>query len=81
MVVSRTKDSTVLRLGRAEIDAGVLSVLGADDDMAARDVCVKDAAPNILVGIYFDAGGSSQNVGSIAAHNVDRLFFRPQMPR
>jgi N-acetylmuramoyl-L-alanine amidase len=74
VVVSRAKASTVLRLGPADTDAGVLSVLGAHDDVAARDVCANDARANILVGIYFDAGGSSQNAGSITAYDADRPF-------
>lgn len=74
VVVSRTKASTVLRLGPADTDAGVLSILGAHDDVAARDVCANDARANVLVGIYFDAGGSSQNAGSITAYDADRPF-------
>jgi len=74
VVVSRTEASTVLRLGPADTDAGVLSVLGAHDDVAARDVCANDSGANILVGIYFDAGVSSENAGSITAYDADRPF-------
>lgn len=74
VVVSRTRDSTVLRLGPADVSGGVLSLQGAHDDVAARDVCANDAKANALVGIYFDAGGSPQTAGSLTAYDAARPF-------
>lgn len=37
VVVSRTKDTTVLRLGAGDTDEGVLSLQGSHDDVVARD--------------------------------------------
>jgi N-acetylmuramoyl-L-alanine amidase len=74
VVVSRTRATTVLRLGPADTVEGVLSLLGAHADVAARDVCANDAGASVLVGIYFDTGGSSQDAGSITAYDTDRPF-------
>ena len=42
--------------------------------MAARDVCANMAKANVLVGIYFDAGGSSLDAGSVTGYDTDRPF-------
>jgi N-acetylmuramoyl-L-alanine amidase len=74
VVVSRTGDSTVLRLGPSDVSDGVLTLQGAHDDVAARDVCANDAKASVMVGIYFDAGGSPQNAGSLTAYDAERPF-------
>ena len=38
VVVSRTGDSMVVRLGSADVSGGVLTLQGAHDDVAARDI-------------------------------------------
>jgi N-acetylmuramoyl-L-alanine amidase len=74
VVVSRTGDSTVLRLGSQDVSGGVLTLQGAHDDVVARDECADDAGANVLVGIYFDASDSSQDAGSLTAYDTDRPF-------
>ncbi len=74
VVVSRTTATTVLRLGPADISGGVLSLTGAHDDVAARDVCANDAGARVLVGIYYDAGASPDNAGSLTAYDAARPF-------
>jgi N-acetylmuramoyl-L-alanine amidase len=74
VVVSRTRDSTVVRLGPGEESGGVLTLKGSHDDVAARDVCANDAGARVLVGIYFDAGASPQNAGSLTAYDAARPF-------
>src|SRR5579875_4873 len=74
VVVSRTRNSNVIRLTPADVDGGVLSVQGVRDDVAARDVCANLAKANVLVGIYFDAGSSPQNAGCLTAYDADRPF-------
>lgn len=74
VVVSRTKDTTVLRLGSGDTDEGVLSELGSHDDVAARDVCANLAKADLLVGIYMDAGGTAENAGSVSVYDPDRSF-------
>jgi N-acetylmuramoyl-L-alanine amidase len=74
VVVSRTGNSTVVRLGPADVSGSELSLQGAHNDVAARDVCANDAKASALVGIYFDAGGSPENAGSLTAYDASRPF-------
>ena len=74
VVVSRTKDTTVVRLRAADQSAGALTLQGSHDDVVARDECANDANARALVGIYFDAGASAQNAGSLTAYDAARPF-------
>ncbi|HWE70158.1 MAG TPA: N-acetylmuramoyl-L-alanine amidase [Acidimicrobiales bacterium] len=74
VVVSRTRATTVLRLGPGDVSGGVLTLQGAHDDVAARDECANDANAAALVGIYYDASSSSQTAGSLTAYDPDRSF-------
>jgi N-acetylmuramoyl-L-alanine amidase len=74
VVVSRTSNSTVVKLTPADVTQGTFTLLGAHDDVAARDVCANDAGARVLVGIYFDAGSSPDNAGSVSAYDPDRPF-------
>jgi N-acetylmuramoyl-L-alanine amidase len=64
----------VVRLTPADVSGGELSLTGAHDDVAARDVCANDAHARVLVGIYYDAGGSPDEAGSLTAYDPDRPF-------
>ena len=74
VVVSRTKDTTVVRLSTADESGGALTLQGSHDDVVARDECANDADARALVGIYFDAGASAQNAGSLTAYDAARTF-------
>jgi N-acetylmuramoyl-L-alanine amidase len=74
VVVSRTTDNTVLRLGPKDTSGSELTLTGAHDDVAARDVCANDAGAAVLVGIYLDSGGSPSNAGTLAAYDTARPF-------
>lgn len=74
VVVSRTKAETVIRLGPGDISGGLLTVQGVHDDVAARDICANMARANVLVGIYFDAGGSPYNAGAVTGYDSARPF-------
>jgi len=74
VAVSRTTASTVLRLGPADVSGGVLSLTGAHDDVAARDVCANESGARVLVGIYYDAGSSPANAGSLTSYDAARPF-------
>lgn len=74
VVVSRTRDSTVLRLKPEDYSGQLLTLLGSHDDEAARDVCANMAKANILIGIYFDAGYSPANAGIVTGYDPDRPF-------
>jgi len=78
VVLSRTRDSTVVRLSPAELAAGTLSYTAAHDDVADRDVCANLAHARVLVGIYMDAGGPG-NAGSVTAYDPDRTFARANL--
>ena len=79
VVVSRTTQTTVLRLTPADVDGRLLTLIGAHDDVAARDVCANLARANVLVGIYFDAGGSPSDAGSLTAYDADRPFSQQSL--
>jgi N-acetylmuramoyl-L-alanine amidase len=74
VVVSRTAASTVVRLTPADRSGGELSLTGSHDDVAARDECANDAHAQVLVGIYYDAGASADNAGSLTAYDAARPF-------
>ncbi len=74
VVVSRTTDSNVVRLTSADLAGGVLSLQGAHDDVAARDVCADLSGAAVLVGIYFDSGGSPSDAGSVTTYDTARPF-------
>jgi N-acetylmuramoyl-L-alanine amidase len=74
VVVSRTSDSTVVRLGSGDESGGILTLQGSHDDVVARDVCANDAHADVLMGIYFDSGSSPQNAGSLTAYDPARPF-------
>jgi N-acetylmuramoyl-L-alanine amidase len=74
VVVSRTNASTVVRLGPQDVSGNLLTLTGAHDDVAARDVCANDAKADVMVGIYYNASSSPQQAGSITAYDPDRPF-------
>ena len=74
VVVSRTKAETVIRPQPGDVFGGLFTVQGVHDDVAARDICANVAGANILVGIYFDAGGSPYNAGAVTGYDTARSF-------
>jgi N-acetylmuramoyl-L-alanine amidase len=75
VVVSRTRDTTVLRLKRGDVSARLLTVRGDRAEVVARDACANDARANVLVGIYFDAGAPS-DAGCVTGYDTARSFAR-----
>jgi N-acetylmuramoyl-L-alanine amidase len=73
VVVSRTGPTTVLRLGPGDVSGHLLTVTGAHDDVAARDVCADMAHADVLVGVYFNSGGAG-NAGCVSAYDPARSF-------
>jgi N-acetylmuramoyl-L-alanine amidase len=74
VVVSRTRSTTVLRLGPGDVSGGELTLQGVHDDVAARARCANLAKASVLVGIYLDASSSPQSEGSLTAYDPDRPF-------
>jgi N-acetylmuramoyl-L-alanine amidase len=57
-----------------DLVSDTLSLVGAHDEVAARDVCANDAHANLLVGIYYDASSSPSTAGSVTTYDADRPF-------
>ncbi len=74
VVVSRTTADTVVRLTPVDRFGGVLSLSGSHDDVVARDVCANEAHAQAMVGIYYDAGASPDDAGSLTAYDTARPF-------
>jgi len=73
VVVSRTRDNTVLRLSHADVTGRLLTALGARREVAARDVCANLARASILIGIYMNAGPAAA-AGCLTAYDPARRF-------
>lgn len=74
VVVSRTRASSVVKLTPDDVANNVLTLKGAHDDVAARDVCANDVKASVLVGIYFNSGATTANAGSVTGYDPDRPF-------
>ena len=74
VTVSRTGNSPVARPQPGDVAGGLYTVAGDLRDVASRDICADMAKADILVGIYFDAGYSTLNAGSITGYDTDRPF-------
>jgi N-acetylmuramoyl-L-alanine amidase len=74
VIVSRTSASPVGRPRPGDVADQLYTLQGDLWDVASRDVCANMAKANILIGIYFDAGSSPVNAGSIAGYDADRPF-------
>ena len=74
VVVSRTTAASVVRLRPSDVSGGALSLTGAHDDVVARDECADEAHARALVGVYYDAGASPEDAGSLTAYDSARPF-------
>jgi N-acetylmuramoyl-L-alanine amidase len=74
VVVSRTEDTTVVRLAPDDLNGKLLSLQGSHDDVVARDDCANLAKADALVGIYMDASDIDQTAGSVTLYDTDRSF-------
>jgi len=76
VVVSRTDDSTVLRLGPSDTAGTTLTAQGVHDDVEARDACANLARAAVLIGVYLNASDQSSVGGSLTLYDADRPFWR-----
>jgi len=74
VTVSRTGNSPVARPRPGDVSDGLYTIAGDLRDVASRDICADMAKADVLVGIYFDAGASPANAGSITGYDADRPF-------
>jgi N-acetylmuramoyl-L-alanine amidase len=79
VVVSRTKNTSVVHLSPEDVDGQLLSIQGAHDDVAARDICANLAHADALIGIYMDATSTSQTAGSVTLYDADRPFSQENL--
>ena len=73
VVVSRTRPSTVIRLGRSDTTGRLFTIEGSHEDVTSRAVCANMARASILIGIYMNAG-SAAAAGCLTAYDPDRPF-------
>jgi N-acetylmuramoyl-L-alanine amidase len=73
VVVSRTGDGPVARLGPGDTSGHLLTADGVRDDIAARDVCANLAHASVLVGVYYNSGAAGA-AGCITAYDPARPF-------
>ena len=74
VVVSRTTDSAVARLGPGDMSGGLLSVQGDHNDTAARAICADRANADVLVSIHFNSAPSASAAGMLTAYDNARPF-------
>lgn len=74
VVLSRTRNSQVIRLSSSDVTGKLLTATGVHADIAGRAQCANIAKATLLVGIYFDAGATPQNAGCISAYDAARTF-------
>ena len=74
VVMSRVRDSTVARLGRADRNGNLLTAAGVHRELAARNLCANAARASVLVGIHMDAFGDRSAAGAETIYCRDRLF-------
>lgn len=73
VVVSRTRNSSVVRLRPSDVLGRVLTIEGSHEDVVARDRCANAARATVLVGIYFNAG-APYNAGCVTGYDPARPF-------
>jgi N-acetylmuramoyl-L-alanine amidase len=75
VVVSRTTDSSVVRLRPGDVDGGIFTLSGRHRNLVARVACANLAKASILIGVYFNAG-VPQDTGSLTLYDAARPFWR-----
>jgi len=79
VVVSRTRQTAVARPGPGDMTGQVFTVKGEIREIGARDVCANLAHASVLVAVYFDAGGSALDAGSVTGYDRARPFWRSSL--
>ncbi len=74
VVVSRTNGGPVARPRPGALVGGIYTTTGTHDEEAARDICANLAGAKVLIGIYFDAGASPLDAGSVTSYDTVRPF-------
>ncbi|MCU1492581.1 MAG: cell wall hydrolase/autolysin [Acidimicrobiaceae bacterium] len=79
VVDSRTRQTVMRRLVSGDVDGNLFTVVGEEREIAARDICADRADADVLVAVYFDAGGSQADAGSVTAYDRARPFWHKSL--
>ena len=74
VVVSRTRDSAVVRLDKGDLVGRVFTANGEHDDLAARVRCANLSGASALVSVHFDANDDASATGSETIYDAGRSF-------
>ena len=74
VVVSRTTDTTVVRLTPADVSATLLTVAGVHADLEARARCANEAHASVLVSAHFNSATHPGNAGALSVYDGARSF-------
>jgi N-acetylmuramoyl-L-alanine amidase len=74
VVVSRTSDTSVARLGPTDVSSGTLTLQGEHKDTAARVDCANLAQARALVSVHFNAFSDGSAGGSLTTYDDVRTF-------
>jgi N-acetylmuramoyl-L-alanine amidase len=74
VVVSRTTNSGVARLGAGDLVNGTYTAQGSLRDLTARVTCANRANAAVLVGVHFNSGAIAANAGMLTVYDEAREF-------
>jgi N-acetylmuramoyl-L-alanine amidase len=74
VVVSRTTNSSVAKLGPGDLNGQLLTAQGLFADTATRAACANLAGAAVLISLHFNAGSSASNAGMLTAYDDARSF-------
>jgi N-acetylmuramoyl-L-alanine amidase len=76
VVVSRTANSSVVKLGPNDLSNGLFSLAGEHRDTAARPLCADFAHAVVLVSVHFNVGSNPNQAGTLTTYDAARSFAR-----
>lgn len=74
VVMSRTRDTTVIKLASADSSYGAITSSAVHRDLAARAACANAAGANVLVSIHFDGFTDASVGGTETFYDAARAF-------
>src|SRR5712691_151178 len=74
VVMSRTRDTTVIKLSAADSNYGAITSSAVHRDLAARAACANAAGANVLVSIHFDGFTDPSVGGTETFYDAARSF-------
>lgn len=79
VVVSRSTDGPVAKLGPGDTNGKIFSVAGALKDTLARPICANLAHAAVLVSVHFNVGASPSNAGALTTYDAARSFAKENL--